>query len=157
MVIYVSVIDIAISSHACTIAHHYTWQILDVCCDDFAESSENSVIELIDEFKAVGFEKLRAIAQQSGLFTTTHLETFEDAPNNAKKFEIILAALMNMLKPQLIHFIRSLATQSNLYSYSYIDVNDLTIPMQLPCTITNTGFNYSIYIYRSCMHAIHQS
>ena len=79
-----------------------------------AESSENSVIELIDEFKAVNFEVLRAVAQQFGLFTPTHLETFEDAPNNVKKFEIILTALMNMLKPQLIHFIRSLATQSKL-------------------------------------------
>ena len=78
------------------------------------ETSENSIIERLEEFKAVGYEKLIQVAQQVGLrFTDTHLETFEDAANEVKKIEIILNALMNLLKPQLVHFMRSLATQSN--------------------------------------------
>ena len=68
----------------------------------------------------MNFETLLAVAQQYSLFTKTHLETFEDAANNVKKFEIILTALMNMLKPQLIHFIRSLATQGKHTVTCYI-------------------------------------
>ena len=67
----------------------------------------------MEEFKAVSYERLMFVAQQVGLFTDTHLETFEDAPSNAKRLEIILRALMDMLKPQLIHFIRSLARQGS--------------------------------------------
>ena len=80
-------------------------------CSHTIESSEQSVIGLLDEFKAIGFEKLSAAAQQVGVLPSIHLETFEDAPNNAKKFEIILNALMSLSKPQLVHFTTLLATQ----------------------------------------------
>lgn len=80
-----------------------------------AESSEHSVIELLEEFKAVSYERVHAAAIQCGFFTNTHMETFEDAPNNVKKLEVILTALMNLLKPQLIDFMRTLAAQSISY------------------------------------------
>ena len=85
-------------------------------CSHTIESSEQSVIGLLDEFKAIGFEKLSTAAQQIGALTNTHLETFEDAPNNVKKFEIILHALMSLSKPQLIHFTLFLATQGISYT-----------------------------------------
>lgn len=85
-------------------------------CSHTIESSEQSVIGLLDEFKAIGFEKLSAAAQQVGVLTNTHLETFEDAPNNVKKFEIILNALMSLPKPQLVHFTLLLATQGISYT-----------------------------------------
>ena len=80
------------------------------------ESSEQSVIGLLDEFKAISFEKLSVAAQQVGVLTNTHLETFEDAPNNVKKFEIILNALMSLPKSQLVHFTLLLATKGNSYT-----------------------------------------
>ena len=79
-------------------------------------SSEQSGIGLLDEFKAIGFKKLSAAAQQVGVLTNTHLEMFEDAPNNVKKFEIILNALMSLPKSQLIHFTAFLATQGISYT-----------------------------------------
>ena len=75
------------------------------------EPSEQSVIERLEEFKAIGFERLGAAAKQVGVLTSTHLETFEDAPNNVKKLEVILSALMSLPKPQLIQFTVFLATQ----------------------------------------------
>lgn len=86
---------------------------LDYYCVHTVESSENSVNELLEEFKAIDFETLRRTATQVGLLTNTHLETFEDAANNVKKLEIILNALMSLYKPQLIHFTGILATQGN--------------------------------------------
>lgn len=76
-----------------------------------AESSEDTVIKLLTEFKAVTYDRLRPAAQQVGGLMDTHLETLEDAANNVKKCEVILNGIMNMPKPQLIHFMRSLPTQ----------------------------------------------
>ena len=100
----------SVSTHFSKVISHIVFW---TCFNHVVESSENSVIELIDEFKAVNYEKLKAAALQVNMFTNTHLDAIKNAPNNAKKQEVILAALMDMLKPQLIHFIRSLATQGN--------------------------------------------
>ena len=94
------------------------YSLVILLCLYFIESSEQSVILLLDEFKAIGFEKLSIAAQQVGVLTNTHLETFEDAPNNVKKVEIILSALMSLPKPQLIHFTVFLATQGTYYAIS---------------------------------------
>ena len=80
------------------------------------ESSEQLLIRLLDEFKAIGFEKLIVAAEQVGVLTNTHLEMFEDAPNDVEKFEIILNALMSLSKPKLIHFTLFLATQGISYT-----------------------------------------
>ena len=93
--------------------------INNVLCVHTIESSEQSVIEHLEEFKAIGFERLGAAAQQLGVLTNTHLETFEDAPNNVKKLEIIINALMSLPKPELIHFTVLLATQGIIIA-SYV-------------------------------------
>ena len=81
------------------------------------ESSEDSVIELLEEFNATDFEKLEAAAIEVGILTNTHLETFEDAANNVKKRQIILNALKSVCKSQLIHFTGLLATQGFILFY----------------------------------------
>lgn len=81
-----------------------------------AETSEHTVINHLGDLKVIDYDKLMAAAQQAGILTSTHQETFEDAPNNEKKTEIIFVALMNQSKPQLINFIRSVTTQG---SYSH--------------------------------------
>ena len=86
-------------------------------CIHTVESSEDSVIELLEEFNATDFEKLEAAAIEVGILTNTDLETFEDAANNVKKRQIILNALKSVCKSQLIHFTGWLATQGFILFY----------------------------------------
>ena len=68
------------------------------------------MIKLLTEFKAVDYDMLSSAAQQVGILSNTQLETFEDAPNNIKKVEVILNGIMSLPKLQLILFMQKLAS-----------------------------------------------
>lgn len=63
------------------------------------------VVELQDDFTAVGFDKLKEVATTLGLLSDTVLVRLNTAANDVKKKEVILEVLTNLPKPQLINYV----------------------------------------------------
>ena len=67
------------------------------------------VVELQDDFTAVGFDKLKEVATTLGLLSDTVLVRLNTAANDVKKKEVILEVLTNLPKPQLIDYVVKVA------------------------------------------------
>ena len=86
------------------------------------------VVELQDDFTAVGFDKLKAAATTLGLLSDTVLEIMDSAANDVKKKEVILGVLTNLPKAQLINYVvRVAALEERKQHVQYNSVFDIYI------------------------------